>query len=250
MLLRRTATAAAAAAAALLLAAPAALAAGGTVVVTPDDLQGWVVNPDPANATAAEFAIGDATSGIGSLRFGPIGDSPAEKFIAQRRVTIPLDGSEAISYDVVGAAPADSDQFYLNVYVDLGDDGRSGDRFYDCRYDYVLAEGEDTVSVNAGTTPSAVAASDGVTCGPTLGTVADSSIFLIALNGGDTKAGDAGLTGAVDTVAVTAAGATTTYDFEPTRDACKDGGWRESTRTDGSAFRNQGDCVQYVETGR
>ena len=33
-------------------------------------------------------------------------------------------------------------------------------------------------------------------------------------------------------------------------DACKDGGWMTTTRGDGSTFKNQGDCMQYVNTGR
>ena len=32
-------------------------------------------------------------------------------------------------------------------------------------------------------------------------------------------------------------------------DDCKDGGWQNATRADGSAFKNQGDCMQYVNTG-
>jgi hypothetical protein len=32
--------------------------------------------------------------------------------------------------------------------------------------------------------------------------------------------------------------------------ACKNGGWQHLTRADGSVFRNQGDCVQYVNTGK
>lgn len=31
-----------------------------------------------------------------------------------------------------------------------------------------------------------------------------------------------------------------------TKEACKDGGWRELTTSDGRDFRNQGDCVSYV----
>ena len=31
---------------------------------------------------------------------------------------------------------------------------------------------------------------------------------------------------------------------------CKDGGWRELSRRDGSAFANQGACVSYVRAGR
>jgi len=47
----------------------------------------------------------------------------------------------------------------------------------------------------------------------------------------------------------------TTYDFEPyevasSADACKDGGWSTLARGDGSAFKNQGDCIQYVNTGK
>lgn len=33
-------------------------------------------------------------------------------------------------------------------------------------------------------------------------------------------------------------------------DDCKDSGWMNFTRADGSVFRNQGDCIQFVNTGR
>jgi len=47
----------------------------------------------------------------------------------------------------------------------------------------------------------------------------------------------------------------TIYNFEPyqvvtDKDACKDGGWQTMRRADGTTFRNQGDCNQYVNTGR
>ena len=35
----------------------------------------------------------------------------------------------------------------------------------------------------------------------------------------------------------------------PGKDRCKDGGWQSVHRSDGSAFRNQGDCVSYVNHG-
>jgi predicted extracellular nuclease len=35
-----------------------------------------------------------------------------------------------------------------------------------------------------------------------------------------------------------------------TKDDCKKGGWRSLARADGSAFRNQGQCIRYVNTGR
>jgi len=34
------------------------------------------------------------------------------------------------------------------------------------------------------------------------------------------------------------------------KDQCKDGGWQNFTRADGSSFKNQGDCIQYVNTGK
>lgn len=33
-------------------------------------------------------------------------------------------------------------------------------------------------------------------------------------------------------------------------DGCKNGGWQNRTRNDGSTFKNQGDCIQYVNTGK
>jgi hypothetical protein len=50
-------------------------------------------------------------------------------------------------------------------------------------------------------------------------------------------------------------GETTPYDFEPyevatTKEQCKNGGWQNVRRADGSTFTNQGDCIQYVNNGK
>jgi hypothetical protein len=47
----------------------------------------------------------------------------------------------------------------------------------------------------------------------------------------------------------------TTYDFEPyevatDKDQCKKDGWKDVKRANGSSFKNQGDCIQYVNTGK
>jgi hypothetical protein len=34
------------------------------------------------------------------------------------------------------------------------------------------------------------------------------------------------------------------------KDKCKKGGWADLTRANGSSFKNQGDCIQYVNTGK
>jgi hypothetical protein len=44
-------------------------------------------------------------------------------------------------------------------------------------------------------------------------------------------------------------------NFEPfvvatDKEACKINGWKNLHRADGSTFKNQGDCIQYVNTGK
>jgi hypothetical protein len=34
------------------------------------------------------------------------------------------------------------------------------------------------------------------------------------------------------------------------KDECKKGGWADLTRANGTTFKNQGDCIQYVNTGK
>lgn len=41
-----------------------------------------------------------------------------------------------------------------------------------------------------------------------------------------------------------------TYDQPLNKDECKNGGWQNLSRADGSTFKNQGDCIQYVNTGK
>lgn len=41
-----------------------------------------------------------------------------------------------------------------------------------------------------------------------------------------------------------------TFTVAIAKDACKHGGWQSLSRADGSSFKNQGDCIQYVNTGK
>ena len=59
--------------------------------------------------------------------------------------------------------------------------------------------------------------------------------------------------GNADAVTIGVNGNTTTYDFElhnvpASANQCKNGGWQNFTRADGSGFKNHGDCIQYVNT--
>lgn len=64
-----------------------------------------------------------------------------------------------------------------------------------------------------------------------------------------------GYTENIDSFTFGTAAGTTTWDFDPyavagTAESCKNGGWTSVKRTDGSSFKNQGDCVSYVKTGK
>lgn len=63
--------------------------------------------------------------------------------------------------------------------------------------------------------------------------------------------GNGGLIAATDALTLGVNGTTWIYNFEPfsaatDKDACKNGGWQTLTTADGAPFRNQGDCVSYV----
>ena len=67
-----------------------------------------------------------------------------------------------------------------------------------------------------------------------------------------------GFVGNADAFTVGVGVNSTTYNFElvapppvpASKDACKKNGWQTLGRADGSAFKNQGDCVSYVNTGK
>ena len=64
--------------------------------------------------------------------------------------------------------------------------------------------------------------------------------------------GNPGLDAATDVLTIGYGGDSVTYDFERTftGDRCKKDGWQNVNRADGTPFKNQGDCNQYVNTGK
>lgn len=67
--------------------------------------------------------------------------------------------------------------------------------------------------------------------------------------------GSVALTASTDVLTIGSNGECVTYNFEPyrtaaTKEQCKNGGYTGVKRADGSAFKNQGDCIQYVNTGK
>ncbi|HUQ87278.1 MAG TPA: hypothetical protein VM096_06945 [Vicinamibacterales bacterium] len=64
--------------------------------------------------------------------------------------------------------------------------------------------------------------------------------------------GNGGLTASTDALKIAYRDICVLYDLEPFRatNECKKGGWQTMSRADGSPFKNQGDCVSYMNTGK
>jgi hypothetical protein len=41
-----------------------------------------------------------------------------------------------------------------------------------------------------------------------------------------------------------------TFETPADKDACKNDGWKTLQRANATTFKNQGDCIQYVNTGK
>lgn len=225
-----------------------AAAATSTVRVDENGDGGWAFNRDASTSTPYQFTTARESIGTGSLEVLPIGATPADKFIAELPLDVATSDLSSVSYDfLVGGAgtPADANEFYLNVYTNLP----GSTTFYDCRFDFVPTTGSTatwtTVTATSTSTPTNVRERVPGTCTATWDAMpAGSTVSFIALNVGDTSAGDTGLGGFYDNVVVATSTGTTTYDFEAkpaSKDECKKGGWAEF------GYANQGQCVSAVQ---
>ena len=251
--------------------APTVLGATTRVVVTPTNLQGWVVDTTVLGNQSVPYNFNgpaDSDGGNGSFQFGPIaGLGAAKQEMQPPDVNFDVTTFDALSFEYQILAPASvgstSDQVYVNVYVDsaangLGfyGSGLSSTGFYDCRYTFVADTanpGWNTLSFSDATSPDSLA-SRHTSCAATIGGNTG-NIQFVRLNGGDTSTNDNNMRAAYDLVEIAIGGNTTLYDFEPyavatSKDQCKDGGWQTVNRANGSSFKNQGDCIQYVNTGK
>lgn len=239
-----------------------------TVIVSGDtfdlsEYSGWLFNRDMSTQTPYIFISDEASTGSGSLYVEPITNSingNSDKFIGELFLNEEIAGIGSISYDFLigsGGTAADANHFYFNVYANFGES--DFDKYYDCRYNVVPATGSTSdwttitfdptqsypvttrggVSASPYTCPSVPADMDNLSSG--------STIRMVAMNVGDTSGNDQDLDGYYDNVVVSLDDGTTIYDFEPSpaeKGDCKKGGWEDY------GFKNQGQCIQYVNTGK
>ena len=93
-----------------------------------------------------------------------------------------------------------------------------------------------------------------VPCYQTWDTIVDNNPDAVIVGGFGVNqgSGNGGLTASTDALNLGYGDVCLTYDFEPFRatNECKKGGWQTMSRADGTPFKNQGDCVSYVNTGK
>ena len=249
--------------------------AGPTIVVTPTNTQGWST-ADTRPGGAVSFVLdSSAPSGVGALRLTtdatnaakaqylhaastPLADV-TELSYHTRQISSPFAQADP-SYQLVvclgGATPSTCTGFTTMVFepyenVGLGTPGG-----------VVIPNVWQQWDVDAGRFWSSRTYSDGGTCSVTAGFGGAPFYSLAALKSMCPNAVVAGFGVNIGTFNPSYDVYTdlfnfngTTYDFEPylvptNKDQCKDGGFLTAKRADGSSFKNQGDCIQYVNTGK
>jgi hypothetical protein len=256
-------------------------AADTTDVVTEDDVTRQAENTPPTDnwvlytragtpPTAAAFGVGPGAPplGIGSLYLTTVTGSEKVQLFNYDRAGTPLADLEEISYSTYRSAGSAQQAAALNITIDSNGAAPGGfatlvfEPVYNTAQGPVVSgEWQDWIASGSGiwwsTQPiNGQCAGATAACDKTWDEiVANNPDALIGSIGVNQGSGNGGLVTAVDALTVGAEDNTVTYDFEPYEVAqakgdCKNGGWEGLTRADGSSFKNQGDCIQYVITGK
>lgn len=261
--------------------ATAALAA--TVVVHPGNEDGWTTQHAMCGIAATgsqTFENGPATPPAGSgsreFRTGADGDS-FETYRNSNHAGTRLDDLTALSYSTY-VESADSGQApYLNLLIDWDNNGTVDDQIF---FEPVYQNGsygtpnQGAVTVGTWQTWNALegawwslsgGGSDFQPLSSYIALHPDATLVnsLTGLGGLRVAVGCGGavwanFVGNADAITIGTAAGSTTYDFEfaapfvvaTSAAQCKNGGWQTVRRSDGSSFKNQGDCIKYVNTGK
>lgn len=266
----------------MLAAAASAIGAGAfaatTTVVTGDDIAKQPENTAPTrnwvlyfrNAGDGDVRTGPATPplGIGSYELTtPTGADKATLFNFDHAGTALAD-IDAIGYSTYRTAGSAQQVAALNIQVDVN--GAAPGGFTTLVFEPVYNTNQGTVTSGVWQDWDAYSAGNAVwwSSNPIPGAPNRDTFVpwstIVALNpdavisggfGVNQGSGNPALVSAVDALTIGYGGDAVTYNFEPYRvagskDDCKAGSWQSVKRADGSTFKNQGQCIQYVNTGK
>jgi hypothetical protein len=252
-----------------------------TVVVTEEDIARQLENTLPTcnwvlytrNAGNGAFRTGPATppAGIGSFEtFTPTGADKATLFNFDHIGTT-LASIDQISYATYRTSGGSPNQVpALNIQVDLdGNTATTGD-FTTLVFEPVYNTGQGVIQDGVWQTWDAYSGGNAIwwstrnipgacasDCFVTWDTIvaANPNAIIVGGFGINQGSGNPALTAASDALTLGYSGECITYNFEPyrvaqTKEDCKLGSWQSVKRADGSSFKNQGQCIQYVNTGK
>ncbi|HET8527600.1 MAG TPA: hypothetical protein VFL60_01725 [Gaiellaceae bacterium] len=240
-----------------------AAVAATTVVVTPANQQGWSTADTRPGGTVDFVVDSTAPSGIGALQL-TTDATAAAKAQYMHEASTPLADVSELGYSTKqnsASAPVGDPSYQLAVDL-LGSGGGFTTLVYEPYWNGAVVPGTwQQWDVDSGLfwSSATVVCPNGVigagAGGPPLYTLSqiESACPDAVVTGFGVNVGTYNPGYDVETDLVDFDG--TVYDFEPyqavtSKDQCKDGGWATVTRADGSSFANQGDCIQYVNTGK
>ncbi|HKQ50721.1 MAG TPA: hypothetical protein VJT74_00030 [Pyrinomonadaceae bacterium] len=225
------------------------------------------------NAGTGTFRVGPATppSGVGSLEtVTPTGADKVTLFNFDH-VGTSLADIDKMSYATYRASGASPNQVpAINIQVDINGGTLNPGEFTTLVFEpvYNTAQGavQDGVwqtwdAYNGGNaiwwSSRAIPGVCAADCFVTWDTIiaANPNATIVGGFGINQGSGNPALTASSDVLTIGSGGECITYDFEPykvatTASQCKNGGYNSVKRADGSSFKNQGDCIQYVNTGK
>jgi hypothetical protein len=241
-------------------------AAATTVVVTPTDTQGWST-ADTRPGGQVDFVVDStAPAGVGALRLTTDATTTAKAQYLHEANT-PLSAVTDLNYytkQVSASFPEGAPSYQVIAFLNGGTAGFTTlvfEPYQNPIQGLVVNNVWQQWDVDAGLFWSTrmVTCSDGVVVGTPGGPASYTLAQISSLCPNAVVAGFGVNIGSnnpaynVETDLFNFNG--TVYDFEPyevarDKDQCKNGGWTSVKRADGSSFKNQGDCIQYVNTGK
>ena len=235
--------------------------AGTTVVVTPLHPQGWSTADTRPGGTVSFVADATAPAGTGALELTTDATNAAKAQYMHATSTAIADVTE-LSYETKqNSGPAVAAPSY-QLAVELNGTSGFTTLVYEPYWNGTVTPGTwQTWDVESGQfwSSASVTCSNGAVTsgagGPPFYTLRDIAAMCpdAVVIGFGVNVGTYNPNYDVETDLVDFDG--TSYDFEQdvtasSADQCKDNGWNTVARADGTAFAKQGDCVQYVNTGK
>jgi hypothetical protein len=249
-------------------------ASSTTVTVVPSDVgTSWFSGPpaDTRPGGAVSFVSGPATPplGVGSLQMTTADGSAKAQLFNYDYIGTPLADITSLSYSDYRSSSSTTStvqRVSLNIEVDFVGDGTSYTTLVfepDYQTGGVGALVSDTWqtwdAINEGTgiwwSSKDIPGVCNHNCFVSWSTILASNpnakiVGGLGFNIGSGWSGQ--FSGNGDALEVGVSGNTTTYDFEPaltpvSKDQCKNGGWQQFNSP---FFKNQGDCIQFVNTGK